>query len=59
MQVIIMATKNGAEWLGAKDLGTIEKGKWADLLVLDADPLANILNTRKIAAVYIAGNQVQ
>jgi imidazolonepropionase-like amidohydrolase len=59
VQVITMATKNGAEWLGAKDLGTLEKGKWADLLVLDADPLANILNTRKIAAVYVAGNMVR
>lgn len=57
-QVIMAATKRGAEFLRAKDLGTIEVGKWADLLVLGADPRVNIHNTRLIEAVYIAGNQV-
>ena len=33
-------------------------GKWADFVVLDADPLVDIANTKKISAVYIAGNQV-
>ena len=42
-----------------KDLGTLEQGKWADLIVLGADPLANIKNSRQIDAVYIAGNKVQ
>jgi len=41
-----------------KDLGTIETGKLADLVVLDADPLADISNVRKISAVYVAGNRV-
>ena len=36
-------------------LGTIEAGKIADLLILDADPLANIRNTRRIASVYLRG----
>jgi len=58
-QVITAATKSAAEFLGAKDLGTIEKGKWADFLVLSASPLADIKNTRKIEAVYIAGNLVR
>jgi imidazolonepropionase-like amidohydrolase len=59
MQVITAATKSSAAYLGAsKDLGTIEKGKWADFLVLTANPLVNIRNTRTIEAVYIAGNQV-
>ncbi len=58
-QVITAATKSSAEFLGQeKDLGTLEQGKWADLLVLGADPLANIRNSRQIDAVYIAGNKV-
>ena len=59
-QVITAATKSSAEFLGQeKNLGTLEQGKWADLLVLGADPLANIKNSRQIDAVYIAGNKVQ
>jgi imidazolonepropionase-like amidohydrolase len=58
-QVIKAATGSGAEFLRAKDLGTLETGKWADLIVLNADPRANIRNTRLIDAVYIAGNQVE
>jgi imidazolonepropionase-like amidohydrolase len=57
-QVITAATKSSAEFLRAKGLGTLEAGKWADLIVLNADPRANIRNTRSIEAVYIAGNQV-
>jgi imidazolonepropionase-like amidohydrolase len=58
-QVITAATKRGAEFLRAKDLGTLEQGKWADLIVLNANPAANIKNTRSIEAVYIAGATVQ
>jgi imidazolonepropionase-like amidohydrolase len=58
MQIIVAATKSSAEFLGASDLGTIERGKWADLLVLGADPLADLKNSRKIDAVYVAGNKV-
>ena len=58
-QIITIATKNSAEFLGAKDLGTLQKGKWADLLVLRSNPLANIKNTRTIEAVWIAGNKVK
>jgi imidazolonepropionase-like amidohydrolase len=50
------ATSNPAKFLGLeKDLGTIEKGKLADLVLLDADPLADIKNTQKIAAVVANG----
>jgi len=59
MQVIVASTRSGAEFLGAKDLGTVEKGKWADLLVLTANPLDDIRNTRKIDSVWIAGNKVR
>jgi imidazolonepropionase-like amidohydrolase len=57
-QVIKAATKSSAEFLRAKDLGTLEVGKWADLIVLGADPRVNIRNLRSIEAVYIAGNPV-
>jgi len=59
-QVITAATKSSAEFLGQqKDLGTLEQGKWADMIVLGADPLANIRNSRQIEAVYVAGNKVE
>lgn len=59
IQAITAATRNAAEFLKAKDLGTLERGKWADLVVLDRDPLADIRNTRSIHAVYIAGNRIE
>lgn len=59
-QVITAATKSSAEFLGQeKDLGTLEQGKWADLIVLGANPLENIRNSRTIESVYIAGNRIQ
>jgi imidazolonepropionase-like amidohydrolase len=57
-QILPIATKNAAEFLGAKDLGTLESGKWADLLVLSKDPLASVKNVRTIETVWIAGNKV-
>jgi imidazolonepropionase-like amidohydrolase len=59
MQALTAATRSGAEFLGAKDLGTLEVSKWADLIVLNANPLTNIKNSRSIHAVYIAGNLVK
>jgi imidazolonepropionase-like amidohydrolase len=59
-QVITAATKSSAEFLGQEaNLGTLEQGKWADMIVLGADPLTDIRNSRQIDAVYIAGNKVQ
>ena len=54
-QVIVSATKNGAAFLRMSDTGTIAVGKTADLLVLDANPLDDITNTRTISAVYLKG----
>jgi imidazolonepropionase-like amidohydrolase len=54
MQVIVAATKNSAEFL-RMDSGVLAAGKSADLLVLDANPLDDIKNTRKISAVYLRG----
>jgi imidazolonepropionase-like amidohydrolase len=54
-QVIAAATKSSAEFLGEKELGTLERGRWADLIVLNGNPLADIRNSRSIESVYIAG----
>ena len=55
-QALVAATKNGAiASQGLKDFGTIEAGKYADLLLLDADPLADIHNIRKLSFVMKEG----
>lgn len=58
MQAITAATGENAKLLHVTDRGTIAVGKRADLLVLDADPLSDIHNTRKIFAVYHDGRNV-
>jgi imidazolonepropionase-like amidohydrolase len=56
MEAIVAGTRNGAEAVGRlRDLGTIEEGKLADLVLLDANPLAEIANTQKIATVIANG----
>ena len=55
METLQTATRNAGEFLGLADTGTIEKGKRADLLLLDANPLEKISNTKKIRAVVLAG----
>ena len=56
MQVLQAATKRPAEFLGKlQTQGTIEKGKIADLLLLDGNPLEDIHNTEKIRAVILRG----
>jgi imidazolonepropionase-like amidohydrolase len=59
MQVLVAATRNGAVAAGAlEEYGTIEMGKAADLLLLDADPLADIRNIRKQSLVMVGGRIV-
>jgi len=57
-QVILASTRNAAEFLRIADAGTLEAGKSADLLVLDANPLDDITNTRRIAMVILRGAPV-
>jgi len=58
-QAILSATGDAARCMQvAEDLGTLEAGRWADFMVLNADPLANISNIRQIDSVWIAGNRV-
>ena len=57
-QVIVAATRNSADLLGLADAGTIEVGKRADFLVLEANPLEEITNTRQILSVYLNGEEV-
>jgi hypothetical protein len=59
MEALQVATRNAAKFLGLLDsLGTIEQGKIADLVLLDADPLAEITNSQKINAVVTNGKLI-
>ena len=56
MEALQAVTLNPARFLGKeKELGTIERGKLADLVLLDANPLEDIRNTQKINAVVLNG----
>jgi imidazolonepropionase-like amidohydrolase len=55
MEALQAATLNAGKYLALADTGTIEKGNRADLVLLDANPLADIKNTRKIQSVVLAG----
>jgi len=58
-QILRSATGVAADCLGLTDVGTLEPGRWADFLVLGADPLADVEATRTLSAVYIAGSEVR
>ena len=58
MEVIVAATSRGAEYLQLPDRGTLAPGKRADFLVLDANPLDDIRNTRRIARTFINGAEI-
>jgi len=59
MEAIAAATSGSAELAGLTDLGALTPGKSASFVVLDANPLDDIRNTRRIAAVYLKGMKVE
>jgi imidazolonepropionase-like amidohydrolase len=58
MQAIVAGTRNGAMAARRDDIGTVQVGKAADLVLLDADPLADIRNIEKVSAVIARGKRV-
>jgi imidazolonepropionase-like amidohydrolase len=54
-EVIVAATSRTAEYLGLRDMGRLAAGMQADFIVLGANPLDDIRNTRRIEAVYFDG----
>jgi imidazolonepropionase-like amidohydrolase len=58
MSALMTATGNAAKHLELDDLGLVAVGKRASLLVLDANPLTDIRNTRAIHAVYLNGRLI-
>ncbi len=58
-QILRAATGDAARAMRVEGIGAITKGAWADFIVLERDPLKDIRNTRSIASVWIAGNQVR
>lgn len=57
-EAIVAATSRPAEYLGLEDLGTLAVGKSADFIVLNANPLDNIRNTRQIDSVFMKGDKL-
>ena len=55
MQVLVASTQGGARAMGRDDVGTLEKGKRADFLLVGADPLLDVANLRKLNAVVRGG----
>ena len=58
MQTLVAATSTSAAYLKLADQGTLAAGKRANFMVLDANPLDDITNTRRIAKVYVNGREV-
>ena len=59
MEALQAATRDPARFVGMNEVGTIERGMIADLVILDADPLENIDNTRTIAGVVTTGRLIE
>jgi imidazolonepropionase-like amidohydrolase len=59
MQAIVAATSRGAEYLRLRNTGILAPGTRADFIVLNANPLDDITNTRRIAQVFVRGRAIQ
>ena len=60
LEVIKIATRNGAQALGIEeDVGTVEPGKQADMIILSDNPVSEISNTKKIEAVFNNGQFIE
>jgi len=59
MDALVAATRGSAAMLGISDRGTLEKGKRADFIVLAANPLDDIRNTRKLVSVWHDGREMK
>jgi imidazolonepropionase-like amidohydrolase len=58
-QALLSATRDAARCMKVDgDLGTLQPGRWADMVVLNADPLVDITAMRQISDVYVGGNRV-
>jgi imidazolonepropionase-like amidohydrolase len=57
-EILLSATSVAANCLGLDDLGTLEPGNWADFIVIEQNPLADINALHSIKGVYVAGNPV-
>jgi imidazolonepropionase-like amidohydrolase len=58
MQALVAATGGASSVWKLDRLGTLESGKWADLVVLNANPLDDIRNTRQISSIWVSGRQL-
>ncbi len=58
-QALEMATSGAAACLGLDDVGRLEAGRWADFLVMGADPLEDVSRTRSLEAVYVGGALIE
>jgi imidazolonepropionase-like amidohydrolase len=57
--ILAMATRGAADCLGLVDMGDLAVGRWADLVVLTGDPLADIRASRTIESVWIGGRRIE
>ncbi len=59
MKIITAATKDAANCLQLKNVGSLSSGNWADFIVLDKNPLDDISNTKSISSVWISGKKIE